>query len=123
MKQYLDLDEALDRAKERSGATVVDDDYLTELLEMSAGIDPANQTHYRIFFVAAKWLEQNRPQQTLAVAEGVTFTGLAKPIASLLALQAAYDSANALVVPLGFEAVTPGPQRLRSRAIARIPTP
>jgi hypothetical protein len=61
--------------------------------------------------------------QTLASAEGVVFTGLAKPIASLLALQSAYDTANALVVPAGFEAILPEPPRFRSRAIARIPSP
>jgi hypothetical protein len=125
LTQYLDLDEALDRAKERSQgqATTADDDYLTELLQMSAGIDAAEVVHYRPFLAAARLLEQKLAAQTLASADGAVFTGLSKPIESLLQLQAAYDSANALVVPAGFEAIPPGLQRLRSRAIARTHTP
>ena len=102
---YTDLSAALARAKERSGATATDNDYLTEILNLSAGTDASNVTHYRPFFVAAKWLEQNRGQQALKKAkDGIEFTGLAKPIESLLALQASYDQAQGLTVPAGFEA-------------------
>lgn len=125
MTQYLDLDAALDRAKERSQgqATTADDDWLTELLTMSAGVDAEAVTHYRPYYCAANLLQQKLSAQLLTEADGAKFTGYALPIASLLALQSAYDSANALVIPLGFEAATPGPVRLRGRAIARIPTP
>jgi hypothetical protein len=125
MTQYLDIDDALARAKERSQgqATSADDEWLEELLSMSAGKTLANVTHYRPYYCAAKLLEQKQSAQLLSEADGAKFTGLAKPIDSLLALQAAYDSANALVIPLGFEALLPEPARLRSRAIARIPTP
>ncbi|MEO0988152.1 MAG: hypothetical protein AAFY20_21830 [Cyanobacteria bacterium J06639_14] len=103
---YTDLAAALARAKERSGATATDDEYLTELLGMSAGTDSASTLHYRPFFVAAKWLEQNQTQQTISKADGAEFTGLAKPIESLLALQASYDAANDLTIPDGFEAAS-----------------
>ncbi|MEL7314823.1 MAG: hypothetical protein AAFN08_07720 [Cyanobacteria bacterium J06559_3] len=104
MTTYLLITDALARAKERSGASAADDAYLTELLTMSAGVDTETVTHYRPFYVAAKWLEQNQTAQTLTEADGAKFTGLAKPIESLLALQASYDSANDLSVPTGFEA-------------------
>ncbi|MEO1399683.1 MAG: hypothetical protein AAFV72_00325 [Cyanobacteria bacterium J06635_1] len=104
MAQYLDQAEALARAKERSGATDVDDAYLNEMLSMSAGtVDSV--THYRPFYCAAKWIEQNRPGQQLSEADGVKFTGLQTPIDSLLGLQRAYDTANGLDVPSGFEAI------------------
>lgn len=126
MTQYLDLDAALDRAKERTQrqATTADDDWLTELLQMSAGV-AGGVTHYRPYYCAAKLLEQKLASQTISEADGAKFTGLAKPIASLLGLQAAYDSSNGLTVPVGFEAspANQGPQRLRSRTLARIPTP
>lgn len=101
---YDTLESALARAKERSGATTADDAYLTEVLTLSAGKNPADQTIYRPFYAAAKWLEQNRSGQALSEASGVKFTGLATPIASLLLLQASMDQALGLTVPAGFEA-------------------
>lgn len=104
---YTNLVDALARAKERSGATTADDAYLTELLTLSSGKDASQVVHYRPFYCAAKWLEQNRGQQLLKKAkDGIEFTGLAKPIESLLALQAAYDSGQGLTVPVGFEAAS-----------------
>ena len=104
MTDYLDQAAALARAKERSGATDADDAYLNELLVMSAGtVDSV--THYRPFYCAAKWIEQNRPAQTLSEANGTKFTGLVTPIDSLLQLQRSYDEAKALSVPNGFEAI------------------
>ena len=102
---YLVQPDALARAKERSGATDADDDYLNELLTLSAGVDADQATHYRPFYCAAKWIEQNRTEQTLSEASGTKFTGLQKPIDSLLALQRAYDQAQGLTVPDGFEAI------------------
>ena len=120
---YEVLADALIRAKERSGATAVDDPYLTELLVISAGKDPNNVTQYRPFFVAAKWLEQNLSAQALSEADGVKFTGQATPIASLLALQASIDQALSLTIPPGMEAVVPGESggtatRYRSRSLS-----
>lgn len=115
--QYTTLADALLRAKERSGATEVDDIFLTELLVFSAGKAPDGVNHYRPFLVAARWLEQNRAQQAISEAEGAKFTGLATPIASLLQLQLAYDRANELTVPQGFEAIPAetAPTQQRSR--------
>lgn len=106
---YTELSAALTRAKERSGATEADDEYLAELLELSAGTAPDGVTHYRPFVCAARWIEQNASAQTLLEAEGVKFTGLAKPIESLLQMQAAYDQALQLTVPPGFEVVQVAP--------------
>ena len=105
---FLTLEAALSRAKERSGATSADDEFLTELLELSAGTDALEQTHFRPYLCAARWLEQNLSAQTLIEDEGTKFTGLAKPIASLLSLQAAYDAAQELTIPDGFEAIATG---------------
>jgi len=104
---YTDLTQSLNRAKERSGATINDEVYLTELLNLSAGIDTIGVKHFRPFYVAAKFIEQNQSIHTLKEADAVVFTGLPIPIASLLALQAAYDAANSLIIPPGMEAITP----------------
>ena len=101
---FLTLQPALDRARERSQASSSDDAYLTELLELSAGKAEA-VTHYRPYYVAAKFLEQNLARQLISAADGATFTLLKKPIESLLDLQSAYDRAQGLSVPAGFEAV------------------
>lgn len=115
---YTDLAAALARAKERAGATANDDAYLTELLEMSAGTDANAVKHFRPFLVAARHLEQNRGAQTLKRAkDGIEFTGLAKPIASLLGLQAAYDAKHGLTVPAGFEAIAPDTTATATKAL------
>lgn len=101
--QYLDLAAALSRAKERAALSGSENDaLLTELLTISAGVDPQGVTHYRPFYVAATFLAQNQSAQTLSSADGVQFTGLAKPIASLLQLQAGYDVSQKLTIPPGF---------------------
>lgn len=101
---YLVLVDSLARAKERAG-TSSGDEYLTELLTLSAGTDGDGITHYRPFYCAAKYLEQSRADQSLESADGATFTGQKVPIASLLNLQLAYDKANGLTIPEGFEAI------------------
>lgn len=102
---YLVLADALARAKERSGATSANDAFLTEVLNFSAGKTAANVTHYRPYYAAAKFLEQAQSIHKISKADGAEFTGLAVPIASLLNLQAAYDAANELIIPAGFEAI------------------
>ena len=88
----------------RGRTTDADDQFLTALLELSAGVDPDNITRYRIYYVAARWLQQPGSIHVLEQAErGVRFTGLAVPIASLLGLQASTDAALNLSVPEGFE--------------------
>lgn len=104
---YTVLAEALARAKERSGATSADDVYLTELLTLSAGKAPDAVTHYRPFYCAAKWMEQDKAKQALKKAGDVEFTGLAAPISSLVNLQASLDQALELTIPKGFEAIPP----------------
>jgi hypothetical protein len=85
------------------------DDYLTNQLTISAGLNATAETIYRPYFVAAKFLEQLRAKQEIKEAKGVKFSGLALPIESLLAQQASLDQALAqstgLIIPAGFEAV------------------
>ena len=122
---YTDLAASLARCKERSKATSADDAYLTELLELSAGKDASETTHYRPFLVAALYLEQNQSKQQISEAKGVKFTGLVTPIASLLKLQLAYDQANKLTIPDGFEAITvsKSAQRFSTQTQATRPLP
>lgn len=87
--------------------TTDDEQFLNSLLSASAGKDAKSQTIYRIYFVAAKYLQQPRSLHQLESAEGAKFTGLATPIASLLSLQAAEDLALGLTVPPGMEATIP----------------
>lgn len=122
MAQYLSINSALVRAKERcqGKATSADDPWLREMLNMSAG-KVGEVPHYRPYYCAAKLLEQKQSAQTISEADGAKFTGLAKPIASLLNLQSAYDQANGVEVPAGFEAVTTSSNalpRLRSRSVS-----
>lgn len=83
------------------------DGYLTNQLQISAGLKVAT-VYYRPYYVAAKFLEQLRSQQAIAKADGAEFTGLQKPIESLLGQQIALDKSLGLEVPAGFEAILPG---------------
>jgi len=87
------------------------DAYLTNLLNVSAGMLPTGETEYRPFYVAARLLEQLRSGQTLSSADGVSFTGLVTPIASLFAHQGAIDRALQLTIPAGFEVSPPASAR------------
>jgi hypothetical protein len=105
---YRDLNEALVRAKERSGNPSGADSFMTDLLYASAGKGRVDQgTCYRPFYVAAKWLEQDLSSQELSEASGAKFTGLKTPIRSLLDIQYGLD--QDLIVPKGFE--IPNPNR------------
>ena len=82
-----------------------DDDFLMQLLSDSAAksVDGLT-TYYRIYYVAAKFLQQPaKLHQFSAVDPGIRFTGMAIPIASLLDLQASEDAANSWVTPFGYE--------------------
>lgn len=106
---YTDLNACLNEVKTNPATRglpgVEYDSYLTNQLEVSAGKNSAAETVYRPYYVAAKFLEQLRSQQTVSEADQAKFTGLALPIASLLGQQAALDKALGLTVPPGFEAV------------------
>ncbi|MGG6295292.1 hypothetical protein ACQ4M4_12955 [Leptolyngbya sp. AN02str] len=111
MVDYLDSASCLDEVKTnpsvRGLAGVEYDSYLTNQLMISAGMNAEVQTVYRPYYVAAKFLEQLRSQQTVSKADGADFTGLAKPIESLLGLQASLDKAMGLTISDGFEAILP----------------
>jgi hypothetical protein len=110
---YTDLAACLNEVKTNPatrGLIAADyDDYLTNQLTISAGLNATAETVYRPYFVAAKFLEQLRAKQEISEAKGVKFSGLALPIESLLTLQASLDRAMGasmgLIVPAGFEAV------------------
>ena len=102
---YLLLNEALARARERCQADPTANTYLTELLNMSAGT-VGGMTHYRPFWVAARYLSQNPDIRDLSRAEGEAVFTLAQPrIDDLLKMQLAYDSAYGLSVPSGMAAI------------------
>lgn len=106
---YSDLAASLNECKfnpaVRGLATDAYDDYLTNQLQISAGANADQETVYRPYYVAAKFLEQLRTQQTIRKADGAEFTGLALPIASLMGLQSSIDQSLGLTVPPGFEAI------------------
>lgn len=106
---YLDKAEALVRSRERAAnAGVEAEPFMNEFLDLSARKDAEGETHFAVFLTSAVWLEQSPKFQLLSQAEdGVKFTQMRDAIASLRALQAAYDAANMLVVPPGMEAIAP----------------
>lgn len=107
MADFTDISAALARAKERAGADATADEFLTEILELSSALDAADVRHYRPYITAARFLEQDLGGQRLKKAkDGIEFTGLVTPIASLLNMQQAYDLSKGLIVPPGYEAVT-----------------
>lgn len=129
---FTDLSAALSRAKERAGATSTADSFLAEFLDLSSALDAAGVRHYRPYIAAARWLEQDLGGQRLKRAkDGIEFTGLVTPIASLMVMQAAYDVLKGLIVPPGFEAVTAAAEtaiattlpRWGSTSVRRTPRP
>lgn len=84
----------------------IDVEFITDLLELSAGIDPKGLLVYRFYYVAARRLQTNLEIQALSQAEqGVKFTGQVTPIQTLLNLQLGIDLSIPLIVPPGFTAV------------------
>lgn len=94
-----------------------DDGFLNDLLvASSAKVGPeggiegdtnysAGTLIYRHYYVAARFLEILRSQQSLSATSSVKFTNLVRPIASLLQMQGAMDRALNLEVPDGYEPV------------------
>lgn len=106
---YTNLTNAIARTIERTGGYAAESDapLLSELLQLSAATDANGTIHYRVFLVAALFLEQSPAVQTLVQAEdGVKFSQLVTTIASLRSLQSGVDAANGLAIPAGFEAAT-----------------
>lgn len=97
------------RSRERAAnAGLEAEPFMGEFLELAARKDKEENVHFPVFLCAAVWLEQSPKFQLLKKAEdGVEFDQMRVAIASLRALQAAYDSANGLVVPPGMEAIAP----------------
>jgi DNA topoisomerase IB len=95
-----------------------DDEFLNSLLVASSakvgaggGTEgettyPAGTLIYRHYYVAGRFLEILRSQQSLSAAPGgAKFTNLVRPIASLFALQQGMDAALNLEVPEGYEPI------------------
>jgi hypothetical protein len=102
----LTLPQAIAKAQLLADALLEQDiEFISDLLELSAGIDPSGAIVYRYYYVAARRLQTNLEIQALSKAEdGVTFTGQAIPIETLLNLQLAIDLSIPLIVPQGFSA-------------------
>ena len=80
-----------------------DDEFLINLLNASKGTDKDGLPHYRLWYVAARFLQQPTAIHALSSAEGAKFTELLIPIASLFQLQASEDLALGLTIPSGYE--------------------
>lgn len=116
MSLYTDLAQALAFTKDLTG--IADrDTILTQKLKISAGKLKADTTIegdavaagtviYRAYYVAAKALQQNRKDQSVKQADGVTFSNLTGMIDSLMDEQLAIDTALDLEIPKGFVATT-----------------
>ena len=115
MTQFLIIEDARTRAIERS-QTHQDDaiaiTYIDELLELSSAPDPQETMHYRPYWVAAQIITQDpEVQDVIKVDQEAEFTDASVRIASLLALQQAYDEKYELAIADAFEAV-PEPIRM-----------
>lgn len=83
-----------------------DIEFISDLLELSAGIDQLGERVYRFYYVAARRLQTNLEIQALSAAEqGIKFTGQAVPIQTYLNLQLGIDLSTPLIVPPGFTAI------------------
>lgn len=99
---FLDLALSLERVKERSGiSTPLQDGYIEELLNLSAGSTGEHSQVFRPYYVAAFILEQDVSRQQLAKAGDVQFTQFVTVINSLRSLQASFDVAYSLILPPG----------------------
>jgi hypothetical protein len=103
---YTDATEMLGLVKSLTGINGRDP-IIQRKLEDSAGTAGGAKT-YRPYFVSAKMLEQNRADQALSAAKGVTFTNLTTMIKSFMEEQASLDRSLGIEVPAGFEAVVAG---------------
>lgn len=95
---YSDLTVALTRAKERSGSA--DDVLVTEILELTAGVNTDAVTVYRPFWAAAELLGSQR--SVLEEGDGAKFREYSVAIKRLEELQEAIDVRLGLTVPEEF---------------------
>lgn len=111
---YLDKTEALVRSRERAASAGPEAEaFMGEFLDLAARKDLAGNIHFPVFLCAAVWLEQSPKFQMLKKAEdGIEFDQMTVAIASLRALQSAYDAANMLMIPAGMEATSPTTKKL-----------
>lgn len=107
MPQLLTLVQAIAKVKVLADApTDQDSEFISDLLEYSAGINPIGAIVYRYYYVAARRLQTNLEIQALSKAEnGVEFTGQIRPIETYLNLQLGIDLSTPLIVPPGFTAI------------------
>ena len=107
MPLTLTLAEAIAKVQTLADAqTPEDSEFVSDLLELSAGIDPDGVKVYRFYYVTARRLQTNLEIQALSSAEGgVKFTGQVRPIETYLQLQLGIDLSVPLTVPPGFTAV------------------
>lgn len=83
-----------------------DTEFISDLLEVSAGINGLGQVVYRYYYTAARRLQTNLEIQALSKAEnGIEFTGQIRPIETYLQLQLGVDLSTPLMVPPGFTAI------------------
>lgn len=106
-RPLLTLAQAIAKAQVLADAPTANDvEFLSDLMEVSAGIDPLGRTVYRYYYAAARRLQTNLEIQALSKADGgVEFTGQATPIETYLNLQLGIDLSTPLIVPPGFTAV------------------
>lgn len=94
----------------RDQISSADDALLTQLLNDSAGVDPTQTTHYRPYYVAAKYLALNPDvwvkSYSLPGQVSETRSTPETQIETYKKLQAAQDSALELTVPEGSATVT-----------------
>lgn len=107
MPLTLTLAEAIAKVQTLADAqTPEDSEFVSDLLELSAGIDPDGVKVYRFYYVTARRLQTNLEIQALSSAEGgVKFTGQVRPIETYLQLQLGIDLSVPLTVGAGFTAV------------------
>jgi hypothetical protein len=107
MPRLLTLAEAIAKVQVLADApTDQDIEFISDLLEVSAGINPAGELVYRFYYVAARRLQTNLEIQAITKAEGgVELTGQIRPIETYLNLQLGIDLSTPLIVPPGFTAI------------------
>lgn len=102
LETFLNMSLAVERVKERSNiSTPLQDAYIEELLNLSAGRTGEHSQVFRPYYVAAFILEQDVSRQQLTKAGDVQFTQFVTVIQSLRSLQSSFDVAYSLILPPG----------------------
>lgn len=101
----LTLEQAIAKVMALADATEADLDFITDLLQASAGIGPAGEIVYRHWYTTARKLQVDLDKQALTAADGASFTNYTTPIRTYLDLQLGIDLSTPLIVPPGFTAI------------------